>query len=63
MMRSVNTPKYLRKKNNTMKEKLTVQSILIHKQITTEQKEIENLKVLLGEKEHKINIIEETFKR
>ena len=32
----------------------------VQTEITTEQKEIENLKVLLEEKEHKINILEET---
>ena len=31
----------------------------IQREITTEEKEIENLKVLLEEKEHKINILEE----
>ena len=30
------------------------------KEITTEEKETENLQVLLEEKEHKINILEET---
>ena len=35
-------------------------NIDVQTEITTEQKEIENLKVLLEEKEHKINILEET---
>ena len=35
-------------------------NIDVQTEITTEPKEIENLKVLLEEKEHKINILEET---
>ena len=35
-------------------------NINVQTEITTEPKEIENLKVLLEEKEHKINILEET---
>ena len=35
-------------------------NIDIQTKVTTEEKEIENLKVLLGEKQHKINILEET---
>ena len=41
------------KTNNTL-------NIDMQTEITTEKKEIENLKILLEEKEHKINILEET---
>ena len=53
--------KILNKKEQHNEEKTNnTVNIDIQIEITTEQKEIENLKILLEEKEHKINILEET---
>ena len=49
-----------RKEQHTEREINSTVNIDVQTEITTEQKEIENLKVLLEEKEHKINILEET---
>ena len=52
--------KILKKKEHNEEEVNSTVNIDVQTEITTEQKEIENLKVLLEEKEHKINILEET---
>ena len=49
-----------KKEQHTEREINSTVNIDVQTEITTEQKEIENLKVLLEEKEHKINILEET---
>ena len=43
-----------------MKKKQTTVNIDIQAEVLMDKKEIENLKVLLEEKEYKINILEET---